>query len=81
MLQEFLQKHGEDLEVCMTEGGYYSSGPFADLYEEPEIQEITFTYEELKPGFDKPFSWNKADYIKKRKTQTYIVLGNSYQNY
>ena len=38
-LQEFAAKN-PDLEVAITQEGYYASGKFADLYETPEIETI-----------------------------------------
>jgi hypothetical protein len=42
-LQEFLEKNG-DGEVCITQSGYYSDGPLAELYEFPEAKSIQKYY-------------------------------------
>ena len=44
MLQEFALNN-PDLEVCMTEAGYYADSPFADLYDKPEIKECDVSTE------------------------------------
>lgn len=39
-LQEYQKNnpHLSDTEVVFTQDGYYASGPFADIYEEPELE-------------------------------------------
>jgi hypothetical protein len=73
VLQALEPDHG-DTHVCMTQGGYYADGKFADLYDMPEIETIEFYYEEIIDG-----DWWKRKRIPYK--QEYLVLGHSSQNY
>ena len=75
MLQEY-SKTADDLEVCITENGYYSDGPFADLYDLPEVE--TIVTKAANRVFKEGVGWTtlEPEYV-----NTFIVLGNSTQNY
>ena len=75
MLQEY-SKTVEDIEVCMTQHGYYADGEFADLYDIPEIKTIIVKEANLK--FIRGIGWTT---ISPEIKQQFIVLGDSYQNY
>lgn len=66
MLQRKQAEIGQDIEVAFTQAGYYSDGPLADLYENPEIREI----------FINTGGWSSPDI-----TEKYLVLGHSIQSY
>ena len=73
VLKQKLVELGVDPDVCMTEGGYYADGPFADLYDEPQIEEI-----KIKGGY----GWVDGSYVRvETEKKTFLVLGHSYQSY
>lgn len=73
VLQELEADHG-NLQVVMTQSGYYADGGFADLFDSPEVKKIHSYYEEIIDG----------DWSKRKKIPTcndYVVLGHSNQSY
>lgn len=64
MLQRKLLVVG-NVEVVMTQAGYYADGAFADLYQDPELEQVTVKYR-----------WDGPD-----EKETFLVLGHSYQSY
>jgi hypothetical protein len=77
VLQKTLEMH-DDYDVCITESGYYSSGTFADLYDEPEVKEIEFGTGEYKPVPNGQFAGYRQEVTAR---QMFVVLGHSEQNY
>lgn len=73
VLQEVEEQHG-NLQVVMTQSGYYSEGSFADLFDYPEVQTIKSYYEEVIDG-----DWSKRKRIP--TNNEYVVLGHSHQSY
>lgn len=72
MLQRKLEEVG-NLEVAMTQGGYYAEGIFADLYEEAGTEWIEL-------GRD--IKWKDGvSYYTPSNKQEFLVLGHSYQSY
>lgn len=65
ILQRKLAEMPQDPEVAMTQAGYYSDGAFADLYEDPEIEEVKTR-----------IRWDGPD-----EKANFLVLGHSYQSY
>lgn len=65
--------HLSDTEVAFTQNGYYASGEFADIYEEPEL--------EIKSYFNVERNAYNYDTKTTKVTKQFIVLGNSSQNY
>lgn len=73
VLKEKLAELGVDPQVVMTQGGYYSDGVFADLYEEPQIEEIQI---------NESHGWVNGKYVQQAPIlQEFLVLGHSYQSY
>lgn len=72
MLQRKLEEVG-NLEVAMTQGGYYADGKFADMYDDPKVESIEL---------GRQIHWvdGKAVYGESN-VQKFIVLGHSYQSY
>lgn len=65
MLQRKHAKIGHDIDIAFTQAGYYSDGPLADLYEDPQIEEVCVERNWDKPSVYKPM----------------LVLGHSFQSY
>lgn len=73
VLKQKLVDLGIDPEVCMTEGGYYANGPFADLYDEPQLEDIN-----VNDGY----GWVDGRYVRvEPDVKSLLVLGHSYQSY
>lgn len=72
VLKQKLVELGVDPDVCMTEGGYYANGPFADLYDDPQIEEIKIS----------GYGWVGGAYTQiEPEMKSFLVLGHSYQSY
>jgi hypothetical protein len=75
---EILQKFNDDnphlseVEVCITQDGYYAQGEFADIYDEPKFK--------VKSSFN--VEYNPYNYNTKttKVTKQFVILGNSTQN-
>lgn len=62
-----------NVDVAITESGYYSEGKFADLYEIPEMKSIQINNE---------YKWVDGDYKRVDPIyQDFLVLGHSHQSY
>lgn len=63
-----------NVDVCMTESGYYSDGPFAELYAIPEMKSI-----KINDGW----KWIDGEHVKTNEPEykDFLVLGNSHQSY
>lgn len=71
VLKQRLEELGVDPEVAMTQGGYYSDGVFADLYDEPQIEEI-----QINDGY----GWVDGKYVRQEPImKDFLVLGHSYR--
>jgi len=75
MLQDYQKNNPQlaDIEVVITQQGYYADGGFADIYDEPEFE--TKTYNNVE--------YSAYNYQTKttKVTKQFIVLGHSSQNY
>ncbi len=78
MLQQYVKDFPEhaDIPVCMTQGGYYSDGPFADLYLPPEKEVVNYNINVLVDK-NRKFGPTRLE----RHSEEFIVLGSSYQSY
>ncbi len=56
-------------EVAITQSGYYSEGPFADLFIPPEIQDYKQVVLSSNPEQEQT------------STKTLVILGHSHQSY
>jgi hypothetical protein len=73
VLKTRLQELGVDPEVCMTQGGYYAEGVFADMYDSPVLRDIELGRE---------IKWKDGQsYYTPSQVETFLVLGHSYQSY
>lgn len=72
VLQRKLEEVG-NVDVAMTQGGYYADGRFADLYDEPQIEVI---------DLGSRYIWvDGVSHIAPKNEKTFLVLGHSYQSY
>lgn len=80
MLQEF-SKTCDDLQVVITQSGYYADGDVADLYSIPEVKEVVFrdaTYKYVDiPGV----RGRTRVLVTPASKERTIVLGHSHQSY
>lgn len=85
VLQSWLEQNPEaaDMEVVMTQEGYYSDGDFADLYDEPEIEGISIhkTDESGKFMYETVRFYTREVNMPVKEIRKYVVLGHSHQNY
>lgn len=74
VLKQALSDLGVDPEVAMTQSGYYADGVFAELYDEPQIEELQV---------NSSYAWVDGKYVKKEEpdNRAFLVLGNSHQSY
>ena len=65
--------HLSEVEVCITQDGYYAQGEFADIYDKPGV--------EAKSYFNVIYNSYGDETKTTRVTKEFVVLGNSSQNY